>query len=383
MTDQTNGYPTPDPVDPGSLKCFQVFVPDSPGHISAFKAQIEMLSYWYTWERDDAHTGKDLAALWYTAWNTISESCGGMIRQKPSDPCIIQQSDDGGATWDDVVDISLCVDQVFPPDTNPAGRPQPGEQPGGGTPEPDQCFTNVYTLDGNKRALLPYPISSGWKIQTIDYNGAWAPDEAIGSNWFCPTGHQFFLGTCLNVTFDADGTFPDPDGFKYELIVLFPDGTGKAIRPGVDVTVPTGMATGNYYLMMNDTDISNNQGSITAKVMVCNSADGFHITSLHGGGPTGFVQYGIPYTFTSSPAFGFQNIEMHFDACVRIELVSNVGYNGGFADTIWAYQRCDTTMHFETGPGSFPDTSTLNLDNRLWGWNSSAFWTLVIIFHPA
>lgn len=265
-----NGYLLPQVVNPGSTRCFQVEVPDDPEHISAFLAQIEQLSYWYTWERDQTKKGREVAAVWWDVYNAVRDSTceGEVIRQSPTDPCIIQKSLDG-VIWEDVVDMSLCVHSIYPP-SNDAGRSQPGEQPGGGTPEPGQCFTNIYTVPGNGRALLPYPIHDGWTITVLEYTGAWCPDSSPLAAWFCPTGHQFLLGMCGVIALNATAGYPDPTGYQNELVLFTPDGTGHKLRPGEQYTVPVNMGYGNYSLQMNDTDLLNNQGSITAKVIVCN-----------------------------------------------------------------------------------------------------------------
>lgn len=271
MRKHSDGYEIPAVIDPPTTKCYQVFVPDDPGHITAFLAQIEALSYWYTWQRDPDHKARQLAAIWYNVWNAVRDStceAGAMIRQKPGNHCIIQQSTDG-VIWSDVVDISLCVSDLYPPDNQPA-RGQPGAQPGGGSSVPGQCFENVYTIPGNGRVLLPYPIQDGWTIHLMEYEGAWSPFNSVAATWYCPTGGVFFLGTCGIVYQDADGTFPDPTGRKYELVILNPAGVGKRLRVGETYTIPPGSGLGAYTLQMNDSDISNNQGTVTARIQVCN-----------------------------------------------------------------------------------------------------------------
>lgn len=58
------GFLLPSIVDPESDICIAVHIPNEPQYLRAFWGVYERLGYWFSWERDDAHTGKDAAARW-------------------------------------------------------------------------------------------------------------------------------------------------------------------------------------------------------------------------------------------------------------------------------------------------------------------------------
>lgn len=57
------GYKLPENVNADTV-CICVDVPCDPNHAQAFLGQLEMLGYWYTWERDAAKTGTLAARAW-------------------------------------------------------------------------------------------------------------------------------------------------------------------------------------------------------------------------------------------------------------------------------------------------------------------------------
>jgi len=65
----------PDVVNPPSRKCFTVLVPDEEHHIAAFRGALLALSSGYSWADDEAHTAKDVAAVWNDVVNNVFE-CG-------------------------------------------------------------------------------------------------------------------------------------------------------------------------------------------------------------------------------------------------------------------------------------------------------------------
>jgi hypothetical protein len=104
------GYPIPEPLDPGALRCFRVYVPDDTLYIGAFWRAYEFFTSWLAWERDEDHRGAAAAAVWKAAFNQArieyeaGEGCEDMsydTRVKPGYPYIQQASSDGGATWHD------------------------------------------------------------------------------------------------------------------------------------------------------------------------------------------------------------------------------------------------------------------------------------------
>jgi len=63
MTKHHPGYLLP-PVADADRICFRVSVPNDQQHIAAFLGQLAELGFWYNWQRDATHFGKDVAETW-------------------------------------------------------------------------------------------------------------------------------------------------------------------------------------------------------------------------------------------------------------------------------------------------------------------------------
>jgi len=108
------GYLLPEVPQPDENICICVPVPKDWRHIQAFLGQIMQLGYWYSWERDSAHTGKLAAEVWREIYECISDEvncamttgcgCGGdrqptRTRINPETGAY-EVSYDDGATWE-------------------------------------------------------------------------------------------------------------------------------------------------------------------------------------------------------------------------------------------------------------------------------------------
>lgn len=58
------GYLIPATIDPPESDCVRIAIPDDPDHRAAFWGAMETLTQWHNWERNDAKTGKEAAAVW-------------------------------------------------------------------------------------------------------------------------------------------------------------------------------------------------------------------------------------------------------------------------------------------------------------------------------
>jgi len=58
------GFRLPAVINPPT-RCLSIDIPDEPNHLAAFWGALQELAYWFSWERDDAHTGKQVSALWF------------------------------------------------------------------------------------------------------------------------------------------------------------------------------------------------------------------------------------------------------------------------------------------------------------------------------
>lgn len=107
------GYLFPEPYDPGETVCIRVLVPKHAIYIAEFWHAYEHFTKWSSWARDDAHTAKEVAALWLSCFNVArtyyesGQECEAPMsfdmRTKPGAAWITQVSVDGGVTWHDAI----------------------------------------------------------------------------------------------------------------------------------------------------------------------------------------------------------------------------------------------------------------------------------------
>lgn len=111
------GYLLPATLEPQNYRCVCVPVPSEPNHIRAFLGQLDMLGYWWTWERDDAHGGTVAARVWRRVVEFVRDNidcteevrgvsgccCGEQtnVQQRFNpDTGVLEVSYDGGQTWE-------------------------------------------------------------------------------------------------------------------------------------------------------------------------------------------------------------------------------------------------------------------------------------------
>jgi hypothetical protein len=111
------GYAIPSTIDPEAAVCIRVYVPADQYYIAAFWNSLDFFGKWVAWEKDDSHRAKDVAAMWRVwidktreEWDCSGGDCGMInVRQKPSEPCILQKQDTCGGAWVDFADLRLCA----------------------------------------------------------------------------------------------------------------------------------------------------------------------------------------------------------------------------------------------------------------------------------
>lgn len=117
---KVSAYLLPEVVDPAARRYVCVPIPDDRNHLLAFLGQLDALAYWWTWDRDDAHIGTEVARVWreivagVRASLDAEEGCAGMpffVRQNTETPCILEYSTNG-VTWLQFADLLLCPSPV-------------------------------------------------------------------------------------------------------------------------------------------------------------------------------------------------------------------------------------------------------------------------------
>lgn len=68
-----NLYPLPDVINPPERLCVKINIPNEPGHRAAFLGAIYNLTRWYSWQRDDNETAKQVADVWFGVWAEMLE----------------------------------------------------------------------------------------------------------------------------------------------------------------------------------------------------------------------------------------------------------------------------------------------------------------------
>lgn len=257
-------------VDPPRRVCVQIEVPDDPAHWSAFWGALDTLCLGYAWADDSAHTAREVIQVWRKVIEAAApnncaqpisvgadEGVEQMIRQNPDNPCLLESSIDG-VHWCAFADLSKCLPAPSQPGV---GAEQPA--PGGG------CVTYQATLVAQGQWLVPTLVSTGDTIQLVNPVGATNDGGTV--KWWCPDGIQFVAGVCVGAV-AFDGGDPVPTAGHMSVIALI-NGTYYPLSESL-FTVPAGISNEQVVLQVNDSDLSNNKGTINMGVTVCNNSAG-------------------------------------------------------------------------------------------------------------
>lgn len=270
MTRTIDAYELPENPNPPGEICFKVRVPDDPAYIRAFKAQIEMLSYWWNWDRDVAHTARLCARRWFKVWNDlVAGNCDepsrfgagnmeyeSMIRQNPTNPCLIETSADG-IHWCAFIDLSLCLAG--------SGQPGPSKQP------PPSGGQECYTINFQASSLgnVPTVVNTGDVVTLQSAQGAGASNLSL--DWQCVDGEAFFAGLCSGGGFyDAGDPLPTA---KHGALIFKIAGVYYYLAVGSSLTVPAGVVNEPVFVQRNDA-LTGASGSYQVQVCVTNNKAG-------------------------------------------------------------------------------------------------------------
>lgn len=138
MTDG-KGYLLPTVIDPAGRRYVCVPIPDEEYHILAFLGQLDMLSYWWTWARDDAKRGKDAAQVWRAITEDVrqrldnGEECEIVQLELRIVDCVMEYRTSPEGSWVPVPGgDDVCGEQGPPGADGAPGAPgadgAPGEQ---------------------------------------------------------------------------------------------------------------------------------------------------------------------------------------------------------------------------------------------------------------
>lgn len=323
----------PSVVDPPERLCLKIEVPNERYHIAAFRGALLILASALSWQDDPDHTAKEVAKVWDEIYQSVvlcepeqgktpefilEDDMSDNIRVDPDNSCIIQIKCCG--EWTTLIDISKCV---------PAGITQPTD----GTPlEPGGCRAWDVSLRGNDKWLLPLSVNTGDVIEITAATGAWSDGTP---QWNCIDGKIMILGGC---TTDDPADMGDPlPSVNHMRLIMNVDGTWYDAYNRT-LNVPTGVSDGVVYFQANDGSLSDNAGTTSFHIKVCNnSAPTWTQTFNFSGSTYGWDQLYGEYV----PGTGFKSTVYHTSPDPHNSLVIQIAFATRYVTSI--------TMHYITG----------------------------------
>lgn len=118
-TQRESGWIIPEEPFPVGRVCVQFEIPDNLEYRAYARATVQRLGQWFNWKRsyiEGDRTAVQISQMFKQLLFetfTITDTCEGnnemfLLRQSPDDPCLLQQSIDGGVTWLTAFNYALC-----------------------------------------------------------------------------------------------------------------------------------------------------------------------------------------------------------------------------------------------------------------------------------
>ncbi|CAG1013087.1 hypothetical protein ANRL4_04834 [Anaerolineae bacterium] len=296
------GYLLPEQITGHDLICVRLRIPDVREYRAALRGALKSLTEWWNWEKSyqPGDTRASQAASYFRELINdylIFEDCENQpmpIQFRQTD-CLLEYSTDGGQTWLEAADLSVCAipgPQGDPGPTGPQGPAgpqgpqgapgqdgvdgqdgapggQPGSQPGGDEPIAEgDCKSIDLVVFGNSQTAVPFRVLPGYTVRLSNFSGAWAKDNSNPFEaWYCATARQFVLGGCQPSYVDpSTGALLATQPIT-RLICQYGDEYFDAQDSEYTITSETEQL---LILTMNDDARSNNTGSVACTVEVCN-----------------------------------------------------------------------------------------------------------------
>lgn len=93
--------------------CVKISIPNTPQDIRNFIGSVLNFCQWFNYERTNTNLASLVADTWLITLNELLIGACMQVRQSTESPCILEQSTDGGETWTEWADITLCVDSEY------------------------------------------------------------------------------------------------------------------------------------------------------------------------------------------------------------------------------------------------------------------------------
>ena len=260
---------------PTGTRCVKLNIPDGDDYERLLMGALDVLQHWNSYQRDVTKKGTEVAAAWRQAFldHTLFEGCNGVtqVQFRKLTDCSLEASFDGGMEWVEIFNAYDCgyaagQDAIEDGITDGTiGRP--GQTGPGGEVPALECQTFHVELRGNDKWICPVPIETNFTVRVFNASGGWGDG---GVFWYCPDGKPYHLGACDAEGQDYDEGDPLPTAYHGQII-----GARGATPVYFDpltsaYTVPEGVDSEPMRLQMNDDPISDNLGSVTFDVEICN-----------------------------------------------------------------------------------------------------------------
>lgn len=293
------GYLLPEQITGHDLICVRLRIPNVREYRAALRGALKSLTEWWNWEKSyqSGDTRATQAATYFRELINdylIFEDCENQpmpIQFRQTD-CLLEYSTDGGQTWLEAADLSVCAipgpqgpqgiqgpagpqgPQGEPGQDGTDGAPgapggQPGSQPGGDEPIAEgDCKSIDLVVFGNSQTAVPFRVLPGYTVRLSNFSGAWAKDNSNPFEaWYCATARQFFVGGCLASYVDPSTGALLASQPITRLICQYGDEYFDAQDSEYTITSEDEQL---LILTMNDDARSNNTGSVACTVEVCN-----------------------------------------------------------------------------------------------------------------
>jgi len=373
----------PEVVDPVDTLCVTVPVPNEPYHRAAFMGAMLSLARAFNWSNDESHTAIDVANVWDRIYQGLSYvECGEPIYPVPIQESEYEMSVCEQLRFQNGRLQGLCCGEWTDIDGQQGSIPNAGTQPPpGGDVEPGTCQQFNLAIQGNQRVLLPVQVDDGYIITISAAQGGWFDGNPLHA-WQCPSGQTYALGACVSAG-PTDAGSPIPALPTGRLIAEVGAATLDAYN--TVIVVPNGTGPTDMFLQMNDATLTDNQGSITVTVEVCQNAEitAGTITYFTGSGPSSY-QEGDIIQLSSASNGTDQHIDWQFSRCTKFTVVSSTGFVPYSYGVARLYDWFDCAAVFHNGPlqtsGSTPtqwpaSTETLRI---AFGGDNGSPWSMAL-----
>lgn len=193
-----------------------------------------------------------------------------ILRADPTG-CGIQWSLDNGDNWE-TIDLATCITDLA---NGAIGQAiddglisTPGQQSPGTPPESLECNSYHVELRASDRWHSPIALHEGWTVEVTNVHGGWSDGTP---QWNCPDGARYLLGECSEQNKSHEETDPDPTTlYHMQLIGVF--GVDTDIFDPTTLYTLTSEPVDDMFFQANDGSLSDNQGSISFDVEICNQS---------------------------------------------------------------------------------------------------------------